>query len=257
MRTNATTVGVALAALAACAAWPLALEAQEPAEQQPAVGGVLEVSPLSNLRRARDVFIDARDFSAALTPAQSVVDAQREQQEPQYAADLAALGLIHAELRNTDEALGHLADAIDLVETAEGSYSPTLVEYYRGLGRAYIKGALYQEAIASLEQAQHISQRNLGLFNVEQSPLLDDLTTAYLGLGKTVEARDTQIERLDNAIRRFGTADPRVIPYRYTLARYYEQSRLPESAREQYEEVLKRRRKPSRSGRRRTIGAVA
>ena len=87
--------------------------------------------------------------------------------------------------------------------------------------------------------SQHISQRNLGLFNVEQAPLLDDLTTAYLGLGKTVEARDTQIERLDNAIRRFGTADPRVIPYRYTLARYYEQSRLPESAREQYEEVLK------------------
>ena len=239
MRTSATTVGAALAALVACTAWPLALEAQEPAEQQPAVGGVPEVSPLSNLRRVRDVFIDARDFSAALTPAQSVVDAQREQHEPQYAADLAALGLIHAELRNTEDALGHLADAIDLVETAEGSYTPTLVEYYRGLARAYIKGGLYQEAIASLEQAQHISQRNLGLFNVEQAPLLDDLTTAYLGLGKTVEARDTQIERLDNAIRRFGTADPRVIPYRYTLARYYEQSRLPESAREQYEEVLK------------------
>jgi hypothetical protein len=47
-----------------------------------------------------------------------------------------------------------------------------------------------------------------------------------------------QVERLDNAIRRFGADDPRVIPYRYTLARYYEQSRLPESAREQYEEVL-------------------
>ena len=80
MRTSATTVGAALAALVACAAWPLALEAQEPAEQQPAVGGAPEVSPLSNLRRVRDVFIDARDFSAALTPAQSVVDAQREQQ---------------------------------------------------------------------------------------------------------------------------------------------------------------------------------
>ena len=77
------------------------------------------------------------------------------------------------------------------------------------------------------------------MFNVEQSPLLDDLTTAYLGLGNTLEAKDTQVERLDNAIRRFGAADPRVIPYRYTLAKYYEQSRLPESAREQYQEVLK------------------
>jgi tetratricopeptide (TPR) repeat protein len=77
------------------------------------------------------------------------------------------------------------------------------------------------------------------LFNVEQSPLLDDITTAYLGLGNTVDAQRMQVERLDNAIRRFGVADPRVIPFRYTLAKYYEQSRLPESAREQYQEVLK------------------
>jgi hypothetical protein len=73
---------------------------------------------------------------------------------------------------------------------------------------------------------------------VEQSALLDDITTAYLGLGNTVDAQRLQLERLDNAVRRFGAADPRVIPYRYTLARYYEQSRLPESAHEQYQEVL-------------------
>ncbi len=58
-----------------------------------------------------------------------------------------------------------------------------------------------------------------------------------------------QLERLDNAIRRFGEADPRVIPYRYTLARYYEQSRLPESARAQYEEVLKAQDEPRRRNR--------
>jgi hypothetical protein len=90
----------------------------------------------------------------------------------------------------------------------------------------------------ALEQAQHITQRHLGLFNVEQAALLDDITTAYLGLGNTVDAQKTQVQRLDNAIRRFGATDPRVIPFRYTLARYYERSRLPESAREQYEEVL-------------------
>jgi hypothetical protein len=60
-----------------------------------------------------------------------------------------------------------------------------------------------------------------------------------LGLGDTIEAQKLQLQRLDNAVRRFGAADPRVIPYRYTLAKYYERSRLPVSAREQYEEVLK------------------
>jgi tetratricopeptide (TPR) repeat protein len=233
------TIGTALAALAACAALPIPLAAQEPAETAAAAGSNSLTSPLANLRRGRDAFIGVRDYSAALAPAESVVAAQREQREPAYAADLAALGLIQAELRKLDEAVGNLVDAIAIVESEEGSYSLTLVEYYRGLGRAYIKGGRYQQAIVSLEQAQHISQRNLGLFNIEQAPLLDDITTAYLGLGDTTEAQNMQLERLENAIRQFGAADPRVNPYRYTLARYYEQSRLPESARAQYEEVLR------------------
>ena len=234
--TKTATLRATAAALAACIVWPLAF-AQESVEAPPAVAGV-GTSPLAGQRRARDAFIDVRDFSSALPPAQGVVDAQANQQEPGYAADLAALGLIEAELRDTEDALEHLLNAIELVEAAEGAYSPTLIEYYRGLGRTYIKAGQYQQAIVTLEQAQHISQRNLGLFNVEQAPLLDDITTAYLGLGNTVEAHDAQVERLDNAIRRFGAADPRVIPYRYTLAKYYEQSRLPESARAQYQEVL-------------------
>jgi tetratricopeptide (TPR) repeat protein len=235
--TSRLTIAAVSASLAASVAWPLASAGQALAEPQNAAAP--EVSPLATLRRTRDAFIDVRDFSAALPPAESVVDAQREQREPQYAADLAALGLIQAELRNTEDALENLVDAIGIVEAEEGVYSPTLVEYYRGLGRTYIKSGQYQQAIVSLEQGQHISQRNLGLFNVEQAPLLDDITTAYLGLGNTIDARKTQVERLDNAVRRFGAADPRVIPYRYTLAKYYERSRLPESAREQYEEVLK------------------
>jgi tetratricopeptide (TPR) repeat protein len=237
MKTRANALAAAIAALAAGGAWPLAVDAQEPAAAPPAPA-VESASPLAGLRRTRDAFIEARDFSAALPPARDVVAAQGEQREPQYPADLAALGLIEAELRETDDALAHLLNAIEIVADAEGEYSPTLIEYYRGLGRTYIKGGRYQEAIASLEQGRHISQRNLGLFNVEQAPLLDDITTAYLGLGDTIEARNTQVERLDNAIRRFGAGDPRVIPYRYTLGRYYEQSRLPDSAREQYQEVL-------------------
>jgi len=228
------------AALAAGFGTGVALHAQAPANEQSAsLSGGLADSSLADLRRGRDALIDIRDFDAALNPAQAIVAAQQERPEPQYPADLAALGLIQGELRRTDDALENLVDAITIVESAEGTYSPTLIEYYRGLGRTYIKGGQYQQAIVTLEQAQHISQRNLGLFNVEQTPLLDDITTAYLGLGNTVEARNMQVERLDNAVRRFGATDPRVIPYRYTLAKYYEQSRLPESAREQYREVLK------------------
>jgi tetratricopeptide (TPR) repeat protein len=232
MRTSpAVVVVLALAVWAA----PGALDAQgQQDEPTPAAE-----SPLAALRRGRDGFMNVRDFSAALGPAERIVAAQQEQREAQYPADLAALGLIRGELREPDAAIDNLVEAVGLVSEAEGEYSPTLIEYYRALGRTYIKAGQYQPAIVTLEQAQHISQRTLGLFNVEQAALLDDITTAYLGLGNTVDAQRLQLERLDNAVRRFGAADPRVIPYRYTLAKYYEQSRLPESAREQYQEVLK------------------
>jgi tetratricopeptide (TPR) repeat protein len=230
MRTSPT-----VAAVLALAVWaaPSTLDAQGEQDEAPAAE-----SPLAALRRGRDAFMGVRDFSGALGPAERIVAAQQQQREEQYPADLAALGLIRGELREPDAAIDNLVEAIGLVSDAEGEYSPTLIEYYRALGRTYIKAGQYQPAIVTLEQAQHISQRNLGLFNVEQSALLDDITTAYLGLGNTVDAQRLQLERLDNAIRRFGAADPRVIPYRYTLAKYFEQSRLPESAREQYQEVL-------------------
>jgi tetratricopeptide (TPR) repeat protein len=191
------------------------------------------------LRQARDAMIAAQDFDAALKPAQEAVREQQEHEDAEYAADLAALARIQAELRNTDAAEAGYLEAIALVAKSDGEFSPSLIDIYRGLGRTYIRAARYPEAITTLEQAQNISQRNLGLFNVEQSPLLDDLTTAYLGLGDTVEAQRRQLDRLDNAVRRFGSDDPRVIPYRYVLANYYQRSRLPESARSQYEEVLK------------------
>lgn len=227
----------AVAAVLALTVWaaPGTLDAQGEQDERAQAAE----SPLAALRRGRDAFMGVRDFSAALGPAESIVAAQQGEREALYPADLAALGLIRGELSESDAAIDNLVEAIGLVSETEGEYSPTLIEYYRALGRTYIKAGEYQPAIVTLEQAQHISQRSLGLFNVEQSALLDDITTAYLGLGNTVDAQRLQIERLDNAIRRFGASDPRVIPYRYTLARYYEQSRLPESAREQYQEVLK------------------
>jgi tetratricopeptide (TPR) repeat protein len=195
---------------------------------------------LATTRRARDALIATGDFNAALTPAKAAVaDPDGLKDVKGHADDLATLARVQAELRDIDAAEADYLDAIERLAKAEGEFSLDLVDFYRGLGRTYIRAARYPEAVTTLEQAQNISQRNLGLFNVEQSPLLDDLTTAYLGLGDTVEARQRQLDRLDNAVRRFGADDPRVIPYRYVLANYYERSRLPESARAQYEEVLK------------------
>src|SRR5262245_25019408 len=143
---------------------------------------------LQSLRRARDTLMGIRDFDAALNPAQTAVAKQDEtQRDADYAKDLTALARIQAELARVEPAESNFLKAIELIEQGEGEFSISLVEPYRGLGRAYIKAARYPEAITALEQAQHVSQRNLGLFNIEQSGLIDDITTAYLGLGDTIE----------------------------------------------------------------------
>jgi len=242
-RASVRSANSSVIALLALAAFGSNVHAQQAAPAPAAAespAGTPDASALQAMRRARDGQVAGREFQAALKVAQDVVAAQ--QQSPHdvaYAGDLAALGRIHAELKEIDAAEARYLEAITLIAKAEGEFTPTLVDIYRGLGRTYIRGARYPEAITTLETGQNISQRNLGLFNVEQSPLLDDLTTAYLGLGDTTEAQRRQLDRLDNAVRRFGADDPRVIPFRYVLGNYYERSRLPESAAKQYEEVLK------------------
>ena len=233
----AAAVSLLTGALAAQPTTPVDTARNDLPESRPDDG--TSADSATYLRRARDTLIGVGDFAAALNPARQVVEEQQPSPDQDYAADLVSLASIQAEIGEFDEAETNSLKAIELVETAEGEFSITLVDPYRSLGRAYIKGARYPEAITALEQAQHISQRNLGLFNIEQAGLLDDITTAYLGLGDTTEARRIQLERVANAIRRFGADDPRVIPFRYQLADYYQRSRMQISAREQYQEVLK------------------
>jgi tetratricopeptide (TPR) repeat protein len=202
-------------------------------------GAATDATDPNTLRLIRDSLLAADDFVAALEPAEEVVAGQEPSADPESIRDLTLLARVRAELGEFAAAeLGYM-QAIELVEAAEGEFSITLVDLYRGLGRSYIRASSYPEAVVALEQAQHITQRSLGLFNTEQAGLLDDITTAYLGLGDTVEARRMQLERLNNAVRRFGAEDLRVVPFRYQLADYYERSRMRISAREQYEEAMR------------------
>ena len=131
---------------------------------------------------------------------------------------------LQTELAEYEDAQGSYLAGIDRLIEANGEYSPTLIEPL--------------EAITVLQQAQHISQRNFGLLNLEQTALLDEMSRAYLAIGDTVEAQNIQRRRLTLAQRRFGEDDPRVIPFHNQLADYYDLSRMRVHARDQYEAVL-------------------
>jgi tetratricopeptide (TPR) repeat protein len=235
----ALTLARGLAAQSTDAAVPLVQSDTAAPGDAPADVPRGELAKLPAARRYRDAMIDSRDFTTALKPATEAVAMQSKTRDADYPTDLTTLARIQAELGQFDKAEMNYLAAIAAVEAAGGEFSLDLLSPYRGLARSYIRGGRYPEAITTLQTAREVSQRNLGLFNVEQSPLLDDMTTAYLGLGDTRQAQQLQVDRLDNAIKRFGATDERVIPFRYHLADYYERSRLPDSAREQYTEVLK------------------
>ena len=176
--------------------------------------------------------------SALLLGLLFLVQGSAQDAPPQDGQGLVELGRLQTELAEFQTAQESYLAGIELLILEDGEYSPTLIEPYTGLARAYLLNQQPLEAITILEQAQHISQRNFGLLNVEQVALLDEMSRAYLLIGDTAEAQNIQRERLTLALRRFGEDDPRVIPFRNQLADYYDLSRMRVRAREQYEAIL-------------------
>jgi tetratricopeptide (TPR) repeat protein len=189
------------------------------------------------LRAARDALAAAADFTGARNPAEQVVTTLDSTAEGPSTEDVLLLARIQSELREFDAAERNYLRAIAMLED-ENATSPSLIGPYQALGRSYISARRFPEAIAVLDQARDLSRRSAGLFNVEQSALIDDLTAANLGLGNTAAARNLQLERLDIAVKQFGAGDPRVVPFHDHLGDYLNDSRLRGGAREQYAQAL-------------------
>ncbi|MEE8236994.1 MAG: tetratricopeptide repeat protein [Gammaproteobacteria bacterium] len=151
---------------------------------------------------------------------------------------LIALGAVQADLHEFAAAEGTYLRGIEHLTEAHGEFAPILIDPYRGLAQVYVRSGRSLEALTVLEHAQHISQRNYGLFNVVQTIILDEMSEAYVTAGDTRSAQDIQQERLNIGLRRFGEDDLDLIPFRYHLAEYYALSRMHGRAREQYEDVI-------------------
>ncbi len=154
------------------------------------------------------------------------------------ANSLLELGTIQAELDELESAAATYLQGIERLIDDGGEFSPLLIDPYLNLARVYTMDGLYPEAVTVLEHAQHISQRNFGLFNTEQSIILDELSRVYEAAGDTRAAQEIQQQLLTIGHRRYGENELDVIPYHYRLANYYELSRMRTRAREQYETVI-------------------
>jgi len=167
------------------------------------------------------------DSTAPLSSSSPIDDAQA----------LIELGSLQVDLDELEAAKRTYLEGIEILSEQLGEFSLQLIEPYQALATVYRLNGQHPEALIVLEQAQHISQRNLGLFNSEQLQLLDEMSRVYEISGDTRGAHEIQQERLTIGLRQYGTS-LEALPYRYYLADYFERSRMRVKAREQYEEVL-------------------
>ena len=120
---------------------------------------------------------------------------------------------LQTELNELSDAQDNYLAGIELLVQESGEYSPSLIQPYIELARTFSLNGETVEAITILEQAQHISQRNFGLLNMDQISLLDDMSSAYLLMGDTIQSENIQQERLALALRRYGEDDPQAVSY--------------------------------------------
>ncbi|HEY8519534.1 MAG TPA: hypothetical protein VIN61_05605 [Gammaproteobacteria bacterium] len=193
------------------------------ADAQPSLAQKVSTEPakLGSLRQTRDVLIGVTDFAAALDLAEGIVRAAEAQRDPHLTDDLLQLAHVQAGLEDYDAAEVTYLRAIELREAEKGIFAAELIPAYHALGRAYIDAQRFDEALAALDHARSLSQRNHGLFNLKQLELIDDMTRARLESGSTRAAAKLQEERLETAIRHFGVDAPELVPFYNRLGDYY------------------------------------
>ncbi|HEY5624542.1 MAG TPA: tetratricopeptide repeat protein [Gammaproteobacteria bacterium] len=154
------------------------------------------------------------------------------------AGEFFALGAVQADLAELDTAAASYLRGVELLVEAEGEFSPLLIDPYVNLADVYRRDGQFPEAITVLEHAQHISQRNFGLFNPGQESILREIGRVYETAGDTRGALEAREQIFDIGARRYGDGSPEIVPYHVQLAEYYEASRMRGKAREELESVI-------------------
>ena len=158
--------------------------------------------------------------------------------DPEDTTSLFELGAVQTELSEYGNAADTYLRGVESLVESEGEFSPLLIDPYVNLADVYRRDGQYPEAITVLEHAQHISQRNFGLFNSDQMSIIREIGRVYETAGDTRSAQEVQQRLLELGLRQHGGDSLEIVPFHYDLAEYYEASRMRAKAREHYETVV-------------------
>lgn len=166
---------------------------------------------------------EKKDWDGAITAAQALVAAARQEpvDPPKLSAALSSLG--NAQLGKADFGAAELAfaEALRILEPIARSADARLIEPLRGVGFALAAQSKHADAVPYMEKALAISRRTAGLFDVGQQGLLRTLADSLSELGKPGLAHQHMqyLERVGE--RAYGADDPRMVPLLCTMGEWY------------------------------------
>lgn len=118
----------------------------------------------------------------------------------------------------SDALAGYEARIRDL-EIEDGAYAEALVQEMLSLGSLYQSLDDHEQALSYLEKALHINRINMGLFNLEQENIVEEIIQSHIALGD-LQAADQQQEYLFFLKRKaYGGTSVELLP---ALTRYAE-----------------------------------
>ena len=197
-------------------------------------------SPLA-IRQEYQAQFDRRDWTAATTTAQRLLDAARAKAktDPLGVVDaLVLLGNAEVGAKNMVGAETHFAEALQLVEQRVGAASSRLIEPLRGLGFSLAAQGKHEVAVPLMERALVIWRRNYGLFDTNQQGLLRNLAESEAAIRRIAEGERHMLYLLGIGERNFGRQDPRLVPVLCIVGNWYVQAGLVAAAREKFRMAL-------------------
>jgi tetratricopeptide (TPR) repeat protein len=102
-------------------------------------------------------------------------------------------------------------EAIATVRSTEGPYALPLSEHLLGLGRLLQRQGQLDAALDAYETSMHVLRVNLGLYSLEQKPVLRAIFSAYAARGDIDNAHATQEALFNLQLRHHGGDSPAAV----------------------------------------------
>ena len=199
--------------------------------------GENEPQPTSRFETRIDFLnlVEERQFDEAVLVGQKlaeIVAVEAGEDSDEYGEVLVELGEVQRRAEQHEAAEATFLKSIDIFTHNGGNFSPTLIGPLTGLGSNYNDMEAYRPALGAFNEARSISRRSYGLLNEDQIPILDRMTTSFLGLNDYEQADAQQLDALYLQQRRQGGNTMEVLPAIYKYARWlrsmgrYDEERL-------------------------------